>query len=171
MNIHPSFTNARSFTSYQFSRLRMRGLWDVFLAKLSGRNSALQIFPQQGDHPNRKLLGVQNIRLNEVIGTLDRNPDFDHKFRPLGRHLLDRWVNAFLSLETDGWSPILVHKIGDEYYVEDGHHRVSVAQSIGMVFIEAIVWEYSKACQKMNDCQQQQYAERHCECRRDALTA
>ncbi len=58
MNVHPSFTNARSFTSYQFSRFRMRGLWHVFLAKLRGRNAALQIFPQQGDHPNRKLLGV-----------------------------------------------------------------------------------------------------------------
>jgi len=38
---------------------------------------------------------------------------------------------------------IVVHKIGEQYYVEDGHHRVSVARSVGMVFIEAKIWEYS----------------------------
>ncbi len=160
MNIHPSFTNARSFTSYQFSRLRMRGLWASFLAKLSDKSSALKVFPLQGNHPNRKYLGLKNIRVNEVVGTLDRQCDFDTKFRPLGKHLLDRWVNSYLSLERDGWSPILVHKIGDEYYVEDGHHQVSIARFMEMVYIEAIVWEYSRECPKICDCQPKKYVER-----------
>ena len=160
MNIYPSFTNARSFRSYQFSKLRMHGLWDVFLARLSGRSSKLRTFPENlhREIPNRKLLGMKNIRVNEVVGTLNRHSDFDTKFRPLGKHLLNRWVNTFLSLERDGWSPILVHKIGDEYYVEDGHHRVSVARSVGMLFIEAIVWEYSTHSQKTDYCHLESYA-------------
>jgi hypothetical protein len=160
MNMQPSFTNARSFTVYQFSRLRMQALRDAFITKVRGGVSALKIFPLQGDHPNRKYLGVKNIRLHEIVGSLNRPSDFDQKFRPLGKHLLDRWVNAALNRESGGWSPILVHKIGNEYYVEDGHLRVSVARFSGMVFIEAAVWEYSTQCHRVCDCQSKQYAER-----------
>src|SRR5215217_2729082 len=132
MNIFPSFTNARSFTSYTFSRLRRRSLLDLFLARLTGKNAKLATLPEsvQRDYPNRRNVGVKYVRLDEVIGTLNRHSDFDHKFRPLGNHLLNRWVNTYLSLEREGWSPILVHHVGGEYYVEDGHHRVSIAQSI-----------------------------------------
>ena len=172
MNIYPSFTNARSFTSYTFSRLRMRGLYDSFLAKLTGKNTRLAFFSEKlhRENPNRNYLGVKNIRLNQVIGTLNRESDFDHKFRPLGKHLLPRWVNTFLGLQSDGWAPILVHKVGREYYVEDGHHRVSVAQSLGMVFIEAVVWEYSIDCPKVEVCQHRPYAQRTCECIPSAVT-
>lgn len=162
MNIYPSFTNARSFTAYQFSRLRMRGLWDSFLAKLSGRNLTLVTFAEKlrRDNPNRQLLSLKNIRVNEITGTLNRRSDFDDKFRPLGKHMLNRWVNTFISLERDGWSPIVVHKVEGEYYVEDGHHRVSVARFIGMVYIEAVVWEYSTDTPKVKGCPKQQNVEK-----------
>ena len=51
-------------------------------------------------------------------------------------------MNVYLSLEGRIWDPIVVHKVGEQYYVEDGHHRVSVARSLGRTFIEAKVWEY-----------------------------
>ena len=155
MNIYPSFTNARSSASYKFSALRMRALRDSFWAKLTGRNSKLTAFPEhaQRDRPNRKLVGVKDIRIDQIIGTLNRDCDFDNKFRPLGKHLLERWVNIFAYLDPDGWEPILVHKIGEQYYVEDGHHRVSVARSIEMFFIQAKVWEYTPAQSKRTaDC-------------------
>lgn len=164
MNIYPTFTNVRSFTAYQFSKLRMQGLWESVFAKLSGNNSTLKIFPNSIPRKNhyRENIGLKTIRVNEVVGTLNRHSDFDYKFRPLRKHLLDRWVTTYLSLERDGWSPILVHKIGNEYYVEDGHHRVSIARSIGMVYIEAIVWEYCQDTHPNNSCHPQFYAQRNC---------
>jgi hypothetical protein len=33
-------------------------------------------------------------------------------------------------------------KVGENYYVEDGHNRVSVARALGMLSIRAEVWEY-----------------------------
>ena len=45
-------------------------------------------------------------------------------------------------LLAEAWEPILVYKLGDFYYVEDGHHRLSVAHALGRVFIRAVVWEY-----------------------------
>lgn len=154
MNFHPSFRDAHSFTADEFSRLRLRALYDSLLTRFFGKRSALKLFTHElhFDNINRKYLGIKQIHVHQVVGTLNRQPDFDAKFRPLGKHLRQRWINAYLSLERDGWSPILVHKIGSEYFVEDGHHRVSIARLKGMYFIDAIVWEYSKEGEKAKDC-------------------
>jgi hypothetical protein len=89
----------------------------------------------------------------EIVGTLNRDSDFDTHFRPLKKHNIDRWVNAYILREQDGWSPIIVHKLGDEFFVEDGHHRVSVAYDIGMEYIEAKVWEYAIQTPTVVTCQ------------------
>lgn len=145
MNLYPPITNLRSYVSYQFSVLRIRAARDVFWSKLTNRNSSLPTFPGeiQPGKQSGKLLDLNNIRIDQIIGTLNKCDDFDHKFRPLKKRLLHRWVNTFISLKHDEWSPIVVHKIGEQYYVEDGHHRVSVARAVGMDYIEAKIWEYS----------------------------
>ena len=162
MNIYPTFTNIRSFTSYKFSMLRMRALRDSFWAKLTGRDTRLARLPEQAqrNNPNRRLLGTKDIPVEQIIGTLTRDCDFDYMFRPLSKHLCNRWINTYINLERDGWSAILVHKIGEYYYVEDGHHRVSVARSHGMAFIEAKVWEYPVGPGQTDTCQSTRCAER-----------
>ena len=162
MNMYPAVTNLRSHISYKFSALRTRALRDMFWKKLTGRNSSLAAFPTEVRHnnPNKKLRGVKEIRIDQIIGTLNRSNDFDHEFRPLKKHLLNRWVTAFMSLDHDEWSPILVHKLGEQYYIEDGHHRVSVARSVGMVFIEAKIWEYS-TIQKQSEISQRMICAEH----------
>lgn len=146
MNMVPSFTTLRSFISYHFAVLRMRALRDQFWAKLSGTQSELAVFPGNNQHPrfaaSRRLIGLQNIRVDQIVGSLNRNTDFDYRFRPLKKHNLDRWVNTYILQKQDGWPPIVVHKIGEQFFVEDGHHRVSVARMIGMDFIDAKVWEH-----------------------------
>ena len=155
MNLYPSTTNLRSFITYKFSTLRLRALNVRFWEKLTGTYLGLPIFSEQDRRisPNRKLLGVKNIHVSQIVGTLNRDSDFDTRFRPLNKHNAGRWVNAYLLHEQDGWSPIIVHKLGDEYFVEDGHHRVSVARAIGMEFIEAKVWEYTIQNHMVVTCQ------------------
>lgn len=154
MNIQPTFTSIRSYLSDQFSALRRRAQRDVLLAKLSGRKTDLVLFPEEAPEksPNRRFLGLHEIPVQEIIGTLNRQSDFDHRFRPLNKSLQDRWVNAYLALQVEGWEPILLHKVGESYYVEDGHHRVSVAQSLGLAFIQARVWEYPCVEKEAKDC-------------------
>ncbi|HET9911080.1 MAG TPA: ParB/RepB/Spo0J family partition protein [Anaerolineales bacterium] len=144
MNTYSHLTNTRSSLIDKFYALQSPARRDSIWAKLFEKNTKLPTFPEQMSQksPNRKLIGVKDIPVEQVVGTLNRDSDFDHKFRPLKSHLRDRWVNAHLALENGGWDPIVVHKIGEQYYVEDGHHRVSVARSLGMAFIEAKVWEY-----------------------------
>jgi hypothetical protein len=161
MNIYPYSTDIRSHLSHKFFTLRTSARRDSLWAKLTGRNAKLAIFPEETPEksPNRKFLGVQEIAINEIIGTVSRQNDFDHQFRPLNKHLRERWVNVYITLERDGWSPVLVHKVGGLYYVEDGHHRVSIAQALGIAFIQATVWEYPSHVQQVKKCENAECAE------------
>jgi hypothetical protein len=147
MNIPPlaPITDLRSDLAHKFHSMRAHAQRELILGKLSGKETALQTFPSgiKSRNPNRKLLPMQDISLDHIVGTFNRSDDFDYKFRPLKKTSSDRWVNTYLTLEEEGWQPIVVHKIGDEYFVEDGHHRLSVAHELGMKFIQAKVWEYS----------------------------
>jgi hypothetical protein len=162
MNIHPSFTDIRSHLSHKFFTLRTDARRDAFWAKLMGQKTTLASFPQEAPEksPNRKYIGTEEILVKNIVGTLNRGSDFDHKFRPLNQHLRDRWVNVYLALERDNWPPILVHKVGEHYYVEDGHHRVSIAQALGIAFIPAKVWEYPSLAREPKTCNPEPCPER-----------
>jgi len=144
MNMYPSLVSIRSYLSEQFFSLHRTAFHDSLWARLIGKNTKLAIFPEQAPQksPNRRLVGTKDILVEQIVGTFGRQNDFDYKFRPLKKYLRDRWVNVYLTHESNGWSPIVVHKVGENYYVEDGHHRVSVARSLGIVYIQAKVWEY-----------------------------
>lgn len=143
-NLFAPITNLRSYLAYKFQSMRVRALRELFLAKLTGKEISLQTFPSGigRKNPNRKLLPIQDVSIDNIVGTFNRSDDFDYKFRPLKKISSDRWVNTYLTLEQEGWQPIIVHKVGSEYFVEDGHHRISVANELGMNFIQAKVWEY-----------------------------
>jgi hypothetical protein len=163
MAIYSSFTGIRSYMANEFSALQTRALRDTLWAKLIGTNTKLARFPDEAfqKSPNRKLIGLKDIPVKEIIGTLYRHSDFDHQFRPLKKHLRDRWVNIYLLHEKEGWPAILVHRVGDHYYVEDGHHRVSVARSLGMEFIQAKVWAYPSQIKQTRNCENLECAERN----------
>jgi hypothetical protein len=162
MNMSPSFTNIRSHLSHTFFTLRTDARRDSLWAKLMGKSTKLEIFPEEVPEksPNRKFIGTEDIPVAQIAGTLSRYSDFDHKFRPLNKHLCERWINVYLAFESEGWSPILVHKVGEIYYVEDGHHRVSVAQELGMTFIQASIWEYPSLVNEPKQCQPEPCPER-----------
>jgi hypothetical protein len=163
MNLYPSFTDIRSHLYHKFFTLRTNARRDLLWAKLIGKTTGLATFPEEAPEksPNRKFIGTEDIPVEQIVGTLNRQKDFDHKFRPLNKHLLERWVNVHLSVERDGWPAILVHKVGESYYVEDGHHRVSIAQALGMKFIPAKVWEYPCQEKKAQPCHPEPCPEIH----------
>lgn len=146
----PTFTNLRSYATDIFHARRAAGQVTRLLAALTCTNIKLDAFPSQaqGQYTNRKYLGTQEILVGQVIGSLDRAADFDRQFHPLKKHLRERWVSLYLNIEA--WPPIRVHKLGEQYYVEDGHHRLSVARAMGMAYIRAEVWEYPDSpCQEV----------------------
>ena len=87
-------------------------------------------------------LGVQTIPLDSVVGTVDRGREFDRAFRPASTGVRGRW-EGIATARRRGVSmpPIDVFRIGDLHFVQDGHHRVSVARAQGDTAIDAHVVE------------------------------
>lgn len=86
--------------------------------------------------------GLQSIRLDSIVGTVDSRRDFDRKFRPTSSRIRARWERLALAQRMgESVPPIDVFRIGDLHFVKDGHHRVSVALATGQKTIDAHVTE------------------------------
>ena len=77
-------------------------------------------------------LGLQVVPLDAIVGSVDRAVDFDRGLRPTSARLRSRWERiAAAQRRGEAFPPVSLYKIGDLYFVRDGHHRVSVAKSLG----------------------------------------
>ena len=92
-------------------------------------------------------LGLQMIALDSIVGTVDRrSSEFDRCFRPRSRRSQVRWQRiAAARRRGETMPPIDVYRIGELHFVQDGHHRVSVARAAGDTSIEARVREVETA--------------------------
>jgi len=87
-------------------------------------------------------LGLRSIPLDSIVGTVDRGHGFDGEFRPTTRRVRSRWMRiAAAARRGESFPPINVYRVGTVHFVEDGHHRVSVARQLGHEVIEARVTE------------------------------
>ncbi len=87
-------------------------------------------------------LGLQTIRLETVVGTVDSRRDFDRRFRPTSSRVRERWERLALAQRRgESVPPIDVYRVGDLHFVQDGHHRVSIALATGQTTIDAYVTE------------------------------
>lgn len=86
--------------------------------------------------------GVQTVRVDQIAGSLNRYHEFDRVFLPASEKLAARWqsVNRAFYQEVS-LPPVVLYKVGQVYFVVDGHHRVSVARGQGQVYIDAEVRE------------------------------
>jgi hypothetical protein len=85
-------------------------------------------------------VGTKVIPLDAIVGSVDKMRDFDRRFRPTSTRSRQRWERLARASRTgEEIPPIEAYQIGDFYFVSDGHHRVSVARSLGLKVIEARV--------------------------------
>jgi uncharacterized protein (TIGR00730 family) len=86
--------------------------------------------------------GTQEVPLDKVVGSVGRYHDFNRAFLPTQEYVRERWKRVYaVAHGATGFPPIDVYKIGDLYFVRDGHHRVSVLKELGAPTIEATVTE------------------------------
>jgi hypothetical protein len=87
-------------------------------------------------------LGLQVVPLNTIVGTIDRQRDFDRRFRPTSRRVRSRWEAIAAAMRRgESMPPVDLLRVGDVHFVRDGHHRVSVASALGLGDIDAYVTE------------------------------
>lgn len=131
-----------------FRRARQQASLQEVLGRLRGKSQDLLSY----DEVRQKLhtvgteihRGTQDIPLNSIVGSVGRYADFTRSFLPLNPSDEQRWAHV-MALVTEpggpGLAPIDVIKLGDVYFVKDGHHRVSVARQLGAKTIQAHVTE------------------------------
>jgi hypothetical protein len=144
-----------------FLRARRRevaGRVGHWLRREPGRRQLLpleQVVSTLGRRGERRL-GLQTIGLDTIVGTLDGRRDFDRRFRPASNRLQPRWVHlALIQRRGEALPPIEVYRLGGRHFVEDGHHRVSIARATRQQTIDAYVTEVltgTPAPRDLGDC-------------------
>lgn len=79
------------------------------------------------------------VPLRRIVGTIARCCDFDGCFRPLRGHLKARLRAVRAALAGHPLPVIRLQKVGEDFFVVDGHHRVALARERGMIAMDAIV--------------------------------
>ena len=95
---------------------------------------------------------LDDVPVTSIVGSLHRHQDFDREFRLLNPALRERWERLADAMR-DGvvLPPVDLVQLGELYFVLDGHHRVSIARSMGQLAITARVDHlctvaYARAC-------------------------
>ena len=88
--------------------------------------------------------GLQEIELEKIVGSVNelKFRDFSRTFLPKSYRDEERWRRVDELFHNQGFEPIEVYKVGQVYFVRDGHHRISVNRTHGVNTIEAYVTEY-----------------------------
>ncbi len=128
-----------------FARVRTRAFLKDMLALFSRSRNTLLSY----DQVKAKLhiggliyRGVRTVEVAKIVGSVNRYRDFDRAFLPAHNRLANRWQRVDRAFYEDvGLPPVVLYKVGEVYFVVDGHHRVSVAREQGQEFIEAEVRE------------------------------
>jgi ParB-like chromosome segregation protein Spo0J len=129
-----------AFSREQRRRRRARALGWLTRRPNSGLAS-LDAALQAGAPAARRSTGLHPIPVESIVGTAEqaKTRTFDRRFRP-GAVSRGRWERLWMAGRRGAsLPPISVYRLGDEHFVRDGHHRVSVARSLGMAAIDAEV--------------------------------
>jgi hypothetical protein len=89
---------------------------------------------------SERRVGLRVVPLDSIVGTVDRGRDFDRTFRPTSGRVRSRWEHIAAAMRRgEALPPIDLVRIGEIYFVRDGHHRVSVARALGRTDIDGYV--------------------------------
>src|SRR5687767_13116016 len=129
-----------------FTRARRKSFFKQILSVISGQHANTLL---SYDEVKEKLhiggpiyRGIKTIRVDQIAGSLNRYQEFDRAFLPKDDQLASRWQSINRAFYQDiNLPPVVLYKIGQVYFVVDGHHRVSVAREQGQEFIDAEVRE------------------------------
>ncbi len=131
-----------------FKRARRRALASRLARRLRGEPGDVNLilpFDEVVEALGRRSerhLGLRTIPLDSIVGTVDRQREFDRNFRPTSRRVRLRWQRIAEAIRRgEPMPPIDVYGIGEMHFVRDGHHRVSVTRQLGLDVIEAYVTE------------------------------
>lgn len=131
-----------------FLRARRRAALGAMVARLRGEPSDVRlVLPYEEvvaalGFVSERSAGHAVVPLDAIVGTVDRGRDFDRSFRPTTDRVRSRWEHIATAMRRgEAMPPVDLVRVGQLYFVRDGHHRVSVARALGHTDIDAMVTE------------------------------
>jgi hypothetical protein len=130
-----------------YAQARQRARRGQFWASLTGRARGLLSLKQvravcaleaESD------AGLLAVPIRQIRGSEGRSRYFDQDFNPLYDQSRGRWLSiAMVRQQGRDLPPVRLVRVGDVFFVRDGHHRISVARALGQTEIDArvTVWE------------------------------
>ena len=126
-----------------FHEARRKARLESLLALLRGES--VDLLPY--DEVRKRLRAIESSRreledipLERIVGSVNRYTDFTRSFLPRNPSDAERWAQVRMGVNRQlGLPPIEAYRVGDLYFISDGHHRVSVARELGAKTIEGYV--------------------------------
>ena len=84
--------------------------------------------------------GTRTVPISWIKGSEGRSGDFDCDFNPRNTLTIARWMSVAVARSRGDTLPLVeLIQLGGDYFVRDGHHRISVARALGEEYIDAKV--------------------------------
>ena len=113
---------------YSFLTGHSRSLLDL-TTEVSGRKICSQ-----------RYAGSRTVPICRIKGSEGRSDDFDCDFNPMHTRTRHRWLSIAVARSCGDTLPLVeLIQLGEDYFVRDGHHRISVARALGQDYIDAEV--------------------------------
>ncbi len=88
--------------------------------------------------------GTRTVPVARIRGSVGRWSEFDRDFMPARASVGERWKRIDRAFHrAEDLPPVELYKLGEAYFVVDGHHRVSVARYHDVPTVEAAVVEFA----------------------------
>jgi nucleotide-binding universal stress UspA family protein len=89
-------------------------------------------------------LGLRTVALNRIVGSVGRAKELDAAFMSARMRKGDKRFRRILKALEQGeiLPPVELYRLGYDYYVLDGNHRVAAARALGQHDIDAVVTEF-----------------------------
>jgi hypothetical protein len=131
---------------HDFLRVRRRAAVAKLVARLRGEPDDVGVVLPYEEviealgFVSERSTGLKVVSLDQIVGSVDRGRDFDRRFRPTSARSRGRWEHiAAAARRGESFPPVDLVKVGQLYFVRDGHHRVSVARALGRTDIDGYV--------------------------------
>jgi hypothetical protein len=96
--------------------------------------------------------GRSTVEVSRIVGSAGKHEQFDDAFMPLRGASPDRWKRIDRAYRTGGeLPPVTLLDLDGDYFVKDGHNRVSVARFHGAEWVDAEVTEFKSSGRKARD--------------------
>jgi hypothetical protein len=145
-NANRGSTRLDQLVDVDFANARRGVFLKGLLALLLNRPFHLLSFHEvQGSLDEERYVGICEVEVARIVGSVNRYQDFDRSFLPIRASGAERWKRVDRAhYQSIKLPPPILLKVDDVYFVYDGHNRVSVARLHGVECIQAEVVEYQR---------------------------